>query len=111
MKQTVKLINTKYIVGMVARFDKQKNYEKFIESAINILKHRNEITFVTVGDGETLKNYMNLVPAEYKKYIRFLGKQKDIESIINIFDIGVLLSPAEGISNVLCFGSNSNPRI
>ena len=94
-------IKTKNIVGMVARFNKLKNYEMFIESAIQILKKRNEVTFLTVGDGETLHNCMNLVPVEYKENIRFLGKQSDIESIINIFDIGVLLSPTEGISNVI----------
>ena len=84
---------------MVARFDKRKDYAMFLASAKKILETRNDVTFLTVGDGETLHNCMNLVPAKYKEYIRFLGKQSDIESLINIFDIGVLVSYEEGISN------------
>ena len=92
-------IKTKNTVGMVARFDERKDYATYIESAMNILQKRNDVTFLAIGDGETLHNYKNLVPVEYKEYIRFLGKQNDVESLINIFDIGVLVSFEEGISN------------
>jgi len=92
-------IKTKNTVGMVARFDKRKDYATYIESAINILQKRNDVTFLAIGDGETLHNCKNLVPDKYKEYIRFLGKQNDVESLINIFDIGVLLSFEEGIAN------------
>ena len=87
------------IVGMVARFHERKDYFMFIMSAINILQNRNNVTFVTVGDGNTLDDCKNLVPSEYKDNILFLGNLKDVESIINIFDIGVLVSYEEGISN------------
>jgi len=92
-------ITTKYTVGMVSRFDKRKDYATYIESAKNILQKRNDVTFLAIGDGETLHNCMNLVPIKDKEYIRFLGKQNDVESIINIFDVGVLVSFEEGISN------------
>jgi glycosyltransferase involved in cell wall biosynthesis len=96
-KHNINSINT---VGMVARFKKKrKDYETFIGSAKNILKKRNDVTFITIGDGETLQYCMDLVPLEYRENIRFLGKQTDVESIINIFDIGVLVSYEEGISN------------
>ena len=92
-------ITTKNIVGMVARFDKRKDYSSFLASAIKILEKRNDVTFLTIGDGDTLHNCLNLVPPKYKKYIRFLGKQKNVEPIIKMFDIGVLVSYEEGISN------------
>jgi glycosyltransferase involved in cell wall biosynthesis len=92
-------ITSKNTVGMVARFSKRKDYETYIESAKDILKKRNDVTFLAIGDGETLQCCMDLVPLEYKENIRFLGKQTDVESIINIFDIGVLVSHEEGISN------------
>jgi glycosyltransferase involved in cell wall biosynthesis len=92
-------IKTKNTVGMVARFDKRKDYATYIESAMNILQERKDVTFLAIGEGETLHNCMNLVPVKYKEYIRFLGKQTDVESLINIFDIGVLVSFEEGISN------------
>ena len=40
-----------------------------------------------------------MVPARFGNSIRFLGKQRDIESIVNVFDVGVLASYADGISN------------
>lgn len=92
-------IVTKYVVGMVARFQERKDYYSYIYSAINILHKRNDVTFLTVGDGNTLNKCMALVPTRYVEYIRFLGKQKDVESIINVFNIGVLASSEEGISN------------
>lgn len=92
-------IFTEKVVGMVARFDKRKDYRSYITSSIDILERRNNVTFVTVGSGDTLNECINMVPPKYKKHIRFLGHQKDVESIINVFDIGILVSKEEGISN------------
>ncbi len=57
------------------------------------------MTFVAVGDGINLEKFKNIVSQEFQNRIKFLEKQKDIESIINIFDIGVLSTYTEGISN------------
>jgi glycosyltransferase involved in cell wall biosynthesis len=92
-------IKTNNIVGMVARFDKRKDYYSYIQSAINILKKRNDVTFITVGNGDTFNDCVKYVPEKYKEHIRFLGKQMDVESIVNAIDIGVLVSKEEGISN------------
>jgi glycosyltransferase involved in cell wall biosynthesis len=92
-------ITTDYVVGMVARFHERKDYNLYIRSALKILQKRNNVTFVTVGDGNTLNGCMGMVPEKYKDQILFLGKQKNVESIINLFDIGVLASYEEGISN------------
>jgi glycosyltransferase involved in cell wall biosynthesis len=94
-------IDTKYIVGMVANFTQYKDYKTFIRSAINVLNQRNDVTFIAVGKGEDLNALINMVPNTHKHLIKFLGHQNDVESIINIFDIGVLLSSqmGEGISN------------
>jgi len=94
-------IETDYVVGMVATFNEYKDYMTFIHSAVDILKQRNDVTFVAVGDGEILDEMIHLVPSEYKRQIKFLGRQNEVESIVNIFDIGVLLSrqEGEGISN------------
>lgn len=94
-------IVTENIVGMVARFHKSKDYDSYIQAAINILDKRNDVTFLNIGIGDTLKRCVDLVPTRYKKYIRFLGEQKDVESIINILDIGVLSSYEDGISNAI----------
>jgi glycosyltransferase involved in cell wall biosynthesis len=94
-------IETQKVVGMVARFHPRKHFECFIKSAKEVLGIRDDVTFVTVGDGETLESCKQAVDSNHMERVRFLGSQKEVESIINIFDIGVLLSMEEGISNAL----------
>lgn len=91
-------INSKYIVCMISSFVENKDYATYIKAAITILENEKNITFLCVGNGDD-KKYKRLVKNEYKNNIRFLGKQANVESIINICDIGVLSTYTEGISN------------
>lgn len=98
MKQKLAIYNKK-IVGMVARFEDDKDYKTFILAAQKILKQRDDVRFLAVGNGKNLSKYMEMVNSEFKGKIRFMGNQKNIESIVNIFDVGILSSYTEGISN------------
>lgn len=98
-------ITTKYVVGMVASFDYKKDYKTYIQAAISILSDRRDITFLCIGAGNS-KVYEALCETiTSKKNILFLGKQTNVESIMNICDIGVLTTNhkvhGEGISNAL----------
>jgi len=68
------------------------------------LKDRKDVTFVCAGDGDS-RIYNDMIDNENRDYIVILGFQKNIESIMNICDIGVLVSDKtkhqEGISNAL----------
>jgi len=96
-------IKSKYIVGMVANFLQAKDYETYLRSAEKILEKRKDVTFLCVGEGQNLKKSKEFVNEKFYENIKFLGKQKEIESIVNIFDIGILTcntnGHAEGISN------------
>ena len=98
-------VNTKYIVGMVASFSNKKDYLSFVSSALNILSNRQDVTFIAVGDGVKRNECEEIIPPDLKRHFIFTGKILDTESIINIFDIGVLLSNiqvhGEGISNAI----------
>lgn len=101
-KETVRKrykITTPKVVGMVARFHTRKDYPTYIQSALRILDCKMDVTFLAIGEGTTLNSCIKMVPAKFRNNIRFLGKLKEIESIVNIFDVGVLASYAEGISN------------
>jgi glycosyltransferase involved in cell wall biosynthesis len=89
----------KKIVGMVARFGDDKDYNTFILAAQAILRKRDDVRFLAIGNGKNLAKYIEMVHSEFKDKIRFMGNQKNIESIVNIFDIGILSSFTEGISN------------
>jgi glycosyltransferase involved in cell wall biosynthesis len=98
-------ITTPHIVGMVANFTANKDHETFVEMACRICDLRNDVTFVAVGDGETLRQVRESVPPAHSPRIKFLGRRNDVESIANIFTVGVLVTNSrlhgEGISNAI----------
>ncbi|QQS35530.1 MAG: glycosyltransferase [Ignavibacteriales bacterium] len=91
------------VVGIVGALQERKDHKVFIKSAINIIDKRKDVVFIIVGDGPLRTELENFVPSELKSKIKFLGVQTNSESLINIFDIGVLTTNqkihGEGISN------------
>lgn len=96
-------ITTKFVVGMVGSFTDNKDYKTFLDAAQHILESRDDITFLAVGEGENRKECMRGLDKNHSDLIRFLGRIRDVESLMQIFTIGVLCSNArvhgEGISN------------
>lgn len=97
-------IKTRYVVGMVATLSPYKDYTTYIRAAQRILEKRNDVSFLCIGEGDAT-SLRNGVHEKNKDHILFLGKQSRVESIMNICDIGVLVTDvrnhAEGISNAL----------
>jgi glycosyltransferase involved in cell wall biosynthesis len=92
-------INSAKIVGMVGKFHPKKDNATFLRAAIRVCTVRDDVTFLAVGDGVNLERCKKLVPPELAARILFVGKQKQVEAIVNLFDIGVLATFTEGISN------------
>jgi glycosyltransferase involved in cell wall biosynthesis len=92
-------ITTPFVVGMVAAFDRHKDYDTFFAMAKRIGERRSDVTFVAVGEGSRLARYKEEL-ASYP-HIRLLGRRGDVESIVNIFTVGVLTSVGEGIANAI----------
>jgi len=84
-------------IGMVAEFNRFKDYFTFIEAARILSRKGRRVLFVTVGDGETLNACR--AAADGLDCVRFLGKRKDVEEIVRTFDVGVLSTFVEGLSN------------
>jgi len=84
-------------VGMVGEFSRLKDYRTFIEMARRLSTKRSDVVFVAVGDGETLQSSKEM--AAGVAAIEFLGQRKDVEAIVQTFDVGVLATFTEGISN------------
>ena len=108
-------IVTKYVIGMVASFSNYKDYETYIKAAHEVLQNNNSVTFLCIGAGDD-SYFQSSVKPEFKENIKFLGRQGNVESIMNICDIGVLMSNpnthGEGISNALMeFMALSKPII
>lgn len=96
-------IETPYIIGMVGALQNRKDFYTYIKAARRVLATRKDTTFVIVGDGPNSDKCRQLAGEDYDGGIRFLGKQSDVESIVNTFTIGVLATNqrvhGEGISN------------
>ena len=84
-------------IGMVAEFNPYKDYGTFVESARILCGLRKDVEFVAVGGGRNLRTYQ-AESADLER-LHFLGERKDVASVIRMFDIGVLCSFSEGISN------------
>jgi glycosyltransferase involved in cell wall biosynthesis len=96
-------IKTPYVVGKIAAFHERKDYFTYIKAAVQVCQQRADVSFLSVGDGALMAQCQAMVPAELKDRILFLGRQNDVESIINVFTVGVLSTNldvhGEGISN------------
>lgn len=90
------------IVGMVSTFRPWKDQPTFIRAAQQILRRRRDVVFVLVGDGETLASCRLLVDADCSERIVFTGAvSSGLESLVNVFDVGVLATFTEGIPNAV----------
>lgn len=93
-------ISTLFVVGMVATFSVHKDYKTYFEAASLLLDKRDDVTFLAIGDKtDSLLSQDLIKNKNFKKNFRLLGKKSNIESYINIVDIGVLATFTEGISN------------
>jgi len=96
-------IHTPKVIGMVATIDHRKDHLSYTRNAIEVCTQRNDVSFIAIGDGPLIDRYRQMVPKNLFDRILFLGSQSNIESYIQIFDIGMLLSHVlnhgEGISN------------
>ena len=90
-------ITTNYTVGMLATFSKFKDYKTYIQAANLVLKRFKDVTFLCIGSGN-YNLFKQLVEPQFEEKIKFLGYHEDIESILNICNIGVLATYTEGIS-------------
>lgn len=87
------------ITGMVGAFFDRKDYHTYIQTAIDYLHKRSGMTFLAIGDGPNLPRFKAMIPDVFKDRILFTGMVDEVESLVNIFDIGVLSTYTEGISN------------
>jgi GalNAc-alpha-(1->4)-GalNAc-alpha-(1->3)-diNAcBac-PP-undecaprenol alpha-1,4-N-acetyl-D-galactosaminyltransferase len=87
------------IVLAVGRLDKQKGFDKLIQSFASI--EQNEWKLCIAGDGIEEKNLKKLTKKLNLYNVEFLGRQRDIEAWYAQSSIFVLSSEKEGFPNVL----------
>jgi len=98
-------IRTKHVVGMIGRFNPDKDYSTFFKAAKLLYSERKDITFVAVGEGPDLESFRARLKSDSQANIRILGVSKRVEEIVKTFSIGVLVTDSryhgEGIANAI----------
>ena len=97
-KKELGLKENDFVVLMIAELNENKNQIQLIK-AMEVLKDKYpEIKAICVGEGDKLLELEDQVKNRgLKDKVRFLGFRNDINELINICNIGVLLSYREGL--------------
>lgn len=91
-----------FIGTMVASFNKWKDHDTLIKAAVKLCSSNKRVIFLLIGDGPELAANREKVPASLLgSQIIFLGSRNDIESVLQITDVGLLITPREGLSNAI----------
>ncbi len=91
----------KMVVGMVGEFHPRKDYKTFMHAALSVLAETQNVFFLGIGGGVMKPEMEKLIPGKYRSSFKLINWQKNVESFINIFDVGVMSSYREGISNAI----------
>ena len=90
-------LEDKFIVGSIARFEKQKNHDKIISIFEELSKYKDNVHLILVGDGvERERIERSVICKGLDEKISFLGIRNDVEFLLSSFDIFLLPSLYEG---------------
>jgi L-malate glycosyltransferase len=89
----------KKVVGCVASLVRHKDHDTLIEAAEIINRHRNDIVFVLLGEGDLRAALEHKVMKLGLKNIIFEGYQNDPYPYYNIFDVFTMTSSEEGLGS------------
>jgi len=92
------------VIGLVARFDPQKDHRTFFGAAARLADRRPHVHFVLCGNGITPDNSQLaewIDTAGLRDVCHLLGERTDVPRLLTALDIASLSSRGEGFPNVL----------
>lgn len=97
-KKELGINDNDFVVLMIAELNKNKNHIQLI-NAIEILKEKySNIKALCIGDGQNKEILNELIISKNLQNNTFmLGYREDVNKLINISDIGILMSYREGL--------------
>ncbi|MFI5103404.1 MAG: glycosyltransferase [Terriglobales bacterium] len=103
LRERLKIANDVVLAGTVGRLDPVKDHATFVEAAEQLVTSGARLHFVIVGGGpehDALRSRIDSSPALRKRFI-LAGEAERPEDWLNAFDIFVLPSLSEGMSNTV----------
>lgn len=104
LRSELRLDSDAILVGLVARFDPQKNHSGFIEAAALIHRAQPNVRFVMVGHGIECSNLVLhewIERAGIATVIHLLGQRSDMPLVTAALDVAVNSSLGEGFPNAV----------
>ena len=92
------------VVGLIGRFDPQKDHQNFVRAAASITDARPDTHFVLAGEGVTCENTQLaswIKTTTYSGQFHLLGSRDDVPRILAAIDVVVSASLGEGFSNAI----------
>ena len=87
-----------FVIVMIAEINKNKNHIQLIKAMSKLNRVYPDIKVLCVGEGNELPKLKKIIKKKgLENNIEFLGFRTDINELINISDIGILLSYREGL--------------
>jgi len=101
-KKEIGISENAFVIGTVARLEKQKDVPTLIRAFAIVVKKYPETHLLVVGHGSQKENLKNLIKGlNIEDKVTILEKRKDILELLQVMDIFVLPSLNEGMSNAL----------
>jgi glycosyltransferase involved in cell wall biosynthesis len=104
LRSKIGINNSEFVVGMVARFDVQKDHINLLRSLFIIKKRKIHIKCLLIGENVTHNNeVLSKLISEYglDKQVFLLGASHNIRGIMSSLDLHILSSLGESFPNVV----------
>lgn len=95
-------LNDEVIIGTVGRLDPVKDQGLLLHAFARLNHGQSNLRLIVVGDGPERKDLESLKDTlPCRDHILFLGERNDVDNVLKTFDLFVLPSRNEGISNTI----------
>jgi sugar transferase (PEP-CTERM/EpsH1 system associated) len=102
LRKELGISDREFVIGTIGRLDPVKNHAGLIQAFASLAKENHKTRLVIVGDGPEKQNLEQLIQAVgLNPSIILAGYRSDIRRFYGLFDVFVLNSFAEGMSNTL----------
>lgn len=103
LRHELKINDSEFVIGMVARYDPQKDFSSLIQALSLFSKYKFDFKVILVGNNIDYNNneLTELIDYYDLDNILLLGLRNDIEYIMNGLDFSILSSVGESFPNVI----------
>jgi glycosyltransferase involved in cell wall biosynthesis len=106
-RKELQISSNTIVIGMIARFDRYKDHDTFLEAINLIMKNEKNLLFLLVGKNCTSENnelMYKIKKLKISNHVKLLGYKKNINQIYSVLDLNILASNSESFPNVIAEG-------